>query len=194
METFENPDIDPQEWTWSPGAFTHRYGQEFSYDPNGNILSQTRLDHSGSPSSLIDQLQYHYYPGTNQLEYVTNSQSGGANNQVPDQDPENYLYDGSGNMIQDCSESLSSINWNHFGKVKMVRKNLGHTNSVINFGYNPNQQRVKKQIISEVLVDPQQSLPESFSCISQDPVEPSSIDTLKTLWYIRDATGNVLAV
>jgi hypothetical protein len=76
MQTYENPDIDPQTWTWTPGQFTHRYGQEFSYDPSGNILSQDRLDHTGSSSGVIDELEYHYYPGTNRLEYVNNHSQG----------------------------------------------------------------------------------------------------------------------
>ncbi len=91
MQTYENPDTDPQAWTWTPGQFTHRYGQEFSYDPSGNILTQDRLDHTGSSSGLIDELEYHYYPGTNRLEYVNNHSQGfvipGITSPVPDQNP-----------------------------------------------------------------------------------------------------------
>lgn len=67
MSTYENPDTTDEYWTWSPGSFTHRYGQEFKYDANGNITNQTRLDDSCNSAGLIDDLQYHYYPGPTAL-------------------------------------------------------------------------------------------------------------------------------
>jgi hypothetical protein len=197
MQTYENPDIDPQTWTWTPGQFTHRYGQEFSYDPSGNILSQDRLDHTGSSSGLIDELEYHYYPGTNRLEYVDNHQTGGGNNQVPIQDPGNYEYDGSGNLIFDNSTSgfqTLSMDWTPNGKLHQTLRSTINSLQKSRFGYDAGGQRIKKQVISETYGDPS-GLPSGGDPNPQGfPMGDLLSSDTTTLWYIRDATGNVLAV
>jgi RHS repeat-associated protein len=100
------------------------YRSNYSYDANGNI---TRLDRFDIDSVLIDSLLYHYNTNNNgriinnRLDYITQSVS--TNPNLSDQNSNNYEYDEIGNLISDAIHEISNIEWNSFGKVKMVEFN-----------------------------------------------------------------------
>jgi YD repeat-containing protein len=55
---------------------------------------------------LIDILSYNYKPDKNQLDFIYEP---GADEGVKPQNPDNYGYDGNGNMVRDNSKGISQI-------------------------------------------------------------------------------------
>ena len=112
-----------------------------------------------------DSLNYKYNTGTNQLQYITdNVLATVSTTDIDNQNPNNYIYDKSGNMVADNSQSMS-VSWSPYGKILQTNK-AGGAN--LQFGYNAMQQRVIKRV-------------------SQND------DTTRT-YYIRDAQGNTMGV
>jgi RHS repeat-associated protein len=99
----------------------------------------------------MDSLSYKYTAGTNKLKYVKDAASDIAayddikQGQELNIDPstglvrDNYVYDKSGNLIQDKQEHLD-IQWNPYGKIKHISKATGY----IDFKYDPSGNRVCK--------------------------------------------------
>jgi RHS repeat-associated protein len=75
-----------------------------------------------------------------------------------------YLYDGIGNLVADHSEGIE-IGWTVYGKIREVRKTDG---TILHFSYDAAGNRVEKQV--------------------------SKAGTVVTTRYIRDASGNVMAI
>jgi len=112
-----------------------------------------------------DSLNYKYNTGTNQLQYITdNVLATVSTTDIDNQNPNNYIYDKSGNMVADNSQSMS-VSWSPYGKILQTNK-AGGAN--LQFGYNAMQQRVLKRVVT-------------------------SGDTVRT-YYIRDAQGNTMGV
>ena len=84
-----------------------------------------------------------------------------------DQDPDNYDYDGTGNLIRD-EQADADIEWTPYGKVSLVDR--GTIDQKVHFGYGPDQNRVMKAV-----------------------VDVSATDTIFS-YYIRDVQGNVMAL
>jgi RHS repeat-associated protein len=112
-----------------------------------------------------DSLNYKYNAGTNQLQYITdNVASNVSTTDIDGQLPNNYIYDKSGNMVADNSQSMA-VSWSPYGKILQNNK-AGGAN--LTFGYNAMQQRVLKRVVL-------------------------AGDTTRT-YYIRDAQGNTMGV
>ncbi len=112
-----------------------------------------------------DSLNYKYNAGTNQLQYITdNVASNVSTTDIDGQLPNNYIYDKSGNMVADNSQSMA-VSWSPYGKILQNNK-AGGAN--LTFGYNAMQQRVLKRVVI-------------------------AGDTTRT-YYIRDAQGNTMSV
>ena len=79
-------------------------------------------------------------------------------------DNSTFAYDAIGNLISDSGEG-TSIEWTPYGKVRTVTKTDG---TVVNYRYDAAGNRVEKQVVSS--------------------------DTSYVTRYIRDASGNVLAI
>ena len=159
----------------APSAWTIKtnYQERVTYDPNGNIKTYTRNQQAGT---LMDNLTYSYYAGTNRLQRVNDAVAANvATTDIDDQligtnGGNNYLYDGSGNLVKDTSEALT-VTWSPYGKVlSAVRKQTVAPAVDIQtlYGYDPMQNRVLKTYIN-------------------------GTDTTKT-YYIRDAQGNTMSV
>jgi RHS repeat-associated protein len=154
----------PSTWTLKTA-----YQERVSYDPNGNIKSYTRNQQAGT---LMDNLSYSYYAGTNQLQRVADAVAATvATTDIDNQTvTNNYVYDGVGNLVKDTSEALN-VTWSPYGKVlSAVRKRTvaPAVDIQTHFGYDAMQNRIQKTYISVT-------------------------DTTRT-YYIRDAQGNVMAV
>jgi len=133
-----------------------------SYDANGNITKYKRNKDAGVTQ---DSLNYKYNAGTNQLQYITdNVATNVSTTDIDNQSPNNYIYDKSGNMVADNSQSMS-VSWSPYGKILQNNK-AGGAN--LTFGYNAMQQRVLKRVVL-------------------------AGDTTRT-YYIRDAQGNTMGV
>ncbi|MBO9151154.1 RHS repeat domain-containing protein [Chitinophaga sp. GCM10012297] len=130
--------------TWSPVAVPD-FAERIAYDPNGNILGYKRNgNHTWMNKPLgMDSLRYHYKPGTNQLDYITDSIPGAAYAEdIDQQEAGNYLYDKVGNLIADQQAGVN-IEWNTSGKVSKVTKTDG---TVIEYKYDFSGRRIGKVI------------------------------------------------
>lgn len=157
---------------------TTEYKMELTYDGNGNILTLMR---NGSNPIAIDNLTYNYasntitdnsgtytYP-TNKLQYVNDPISASAVDfDIDEQNPDNYTYDESGNLIGDLAESLT-IQWNNLNKISQINCTKSGAEYVLTFNYDALGNRIEKSYYDQTTGNTSQT------------------------FYIRDAQGNVLA-
>ena len=117
----------------------------------------------------MDDLKYHYTPGTNKLEHVDDLMTDKSlyDGDLEDQQVGNYEYDQIGNLIRDntvdTKEKIDKIEWTVYGKIKNIYKGDG---SVISYTYDAAGNRVSKY---------------------------HSVTGITTN-YVRDAQGNMLAI
>ncbi len=169
MNTYASFNFSNQ--SWNSGSLSDNYQNSFTYDANGNILTQYRKT-AKSSNKVQDQLTYHYQPHTNQLTYVSDAvDQNHYTNDIDDQTSDNYSYDKIGNLVKDKSESIDTILWNVYGKIKEIRRVDTSSKPWLAFEYNPSGQRAVKI------------------------VKPDHNDQLSWIYtyYIYDATGNVMA-
>ena len=121
----------------------------------------------------MDSLKYNYYAGNNRLEYVNDAVSATTfTNDIDNQNPANYKYDKTGNLIEDVSES-TRIHWTYYNKVK--------------------------QIDSVKLTPPKYGLVWAtklrmkYDAIGNRVVKENPKRKIKEV-YVRDAQGNILAL
>ena len=143
-------------------TISEKYKERVTYDPNGNIMSYLRHNDEGIP---MDSLTYNYADNDNKLQYIRDREPNNVNAQdIDDQKGDNYIYDCSGNLIENKSDNIK-INWNPFGTLTDIKYN-GKAN-FLSYGYDPMQNRALK-------------------------VSGTGSTETKT-YYFRDAQGNVLA-
>ncbi len=162
---------------WNGLVYTPDYGEKISYDANGNILSYLR---NGNAARLsMDNMAYSYKPGTNQLDKVVDvapDASAGEYDKYNDikqgQTDGNYQYDAIGNLIKDNSERITNITWSVYGKILSITKNALNKGDVqaINYTYDAAGNRISKEVIKK------------------------NVSASDITWYVRDASGNVMAV
>ncbi|WP_298892938.1 hypothetical protein [uncultured Psychroserpens sp.] len=138
------------------------YDTSYEYDRNGN-LKQLNRDVKGIQ---MDQFNYVYNAGTNQLNFVGDSQTNYSqfDSDIDEQLFDNYTYDDIGQLVSDTSEAMT-VEWNVSGKVKKIVKD----GRDIFFDYDGLGNRISKRV---------------------HPFIGSPTET----YYIRDAQGNTLAV
>jgi RHS repeat-associated protein len=163
-------------WSNSTGNTPQLYAEAYSYDANGNIVTLNR--NGNKPASLaMDQLGYHYIPGTNQLDHVTDQVVPGAYTDAEVQDVEtqaagNYTYDEIGNMTSDLAEGITSVYWTVYGKIRTIAKTKNNIKTEIHYSYDAAGNRVRKEV----------------------SVITNQSTTTTNTYYLRDAQGNVLAL
>jgi len=126
---------------WAP---QEGYNVAYSYDANGNLKTLQRekfRSPSEDPGFNLDNLQYHYYEGTNRLEYVDDLVEGLDPHSASDQSEGNYQYDEIGNLIRDHADSIE-ISWNVEGKVSRVDHSEGRWS--LAFTYDASGNRILK--------------------------------------------------
>lgn len=92
------------------------YQNTFTYDANGNILTQVRGDEN---NTVVDDLNYGYQNNRNRLIKV-GDQSVAYGDFSDDIDESNYKYDAEGRLISDSQEEIDQILWRVDGKVKAI--------------------------------------------------------------------------
>jgi RHS repeat-associated protein len=146
---------------------------QYSYDRNGNITDLMRLD--GETNQTMDNLEYSYKSGTDQLDYVKDlvTDNNLFPNDVDNQSIGNYDYDAIGNLTKDVAEGISNITWTPSGKVASIERGSQPTKArpMLNFEYDGMGNRVKKVV--------------TF-------VEGGR-NFYKSTYYVRDAQGNLMA-
>ena len=159
--------------SWTGGIPTElqyeAYKENISYDPNGNILSYLRNGKSTTPA--MDNLTYSYYDNTNRLKKVDDlpANTGNYTEDIDNQtNSSNYTYDAIGNLTGDASEPILNIEWTVYGKIKKIVKSTQIANVptqvTIEYEYDASGNRIYKKV-----------------------------DNKETI-YVRDASGNVMAV
>ncbi|MBE0662393.1 MAG: hypothetical protein IH597_07990, partial [Bacteroidales bacterium] len=156
-------------------TFTENYKMALSYDMNGNI--DTLLRHGLAPKLEMDNLNYHYYSGTNQLKHVTDNgvPPGNYDVDIDGQNEENYRYDKTGNLVADDAEEIEAIAWNVYGKVKSISRSAGSDKSDLEFLYDPMGNRLAKVEKTR----------------NAAGLKPES--DWNYTFYARDAQGNIMA-
>jgi RHS repeat-associated protein len=188
------------------------YDEDYTYDANGNIITLKRMNEL---AALQDDFNYKYYPGTNKLRsilpptQVDTVYTGAVNSNrklyrnitvqgnayVPDGTDVTlhadvnvflhpqfnkangksfrayagadgpYQYDAIGNLIADETEGVK-VSWTPYGKVREVKTR--NDSVVVSYRYDAAGNRVEKKV--------------------------AKADTVHTTRYLRDASGNVMAI
>jgi hypothetical protein len=150
------------------------YKTSYMYDPSGNIEALTRNDKQGN---ALDRLSYNYENKASQYKYNTNklrsvddaTVTAASTSDLEDQGIDNYEYDDIGNLLKDDQEDIQEIKWTVYGKVQSVTRKAGSTKPSLEFSYDASGNRVAKKVIN-------------------------TDGTIKTTFYVRDASGNTMAV
>ncbi len=167
--SWNNVDLTNNEWS-STGAALVDYRNQFTYDANGNILTQVRAGGGIHPLQL-DDLTYTYQTNTNRLTHVDDAVSStNYTDDIDDQNLNNYQYDAIGNLIADAQEEIASIEWTVYGKIKRIIRTALSVKPDLEFEYSPDGHRICK------IVKPK-----------------AGLRLWKYTYYVHDAQGNVLA-
>jgi RHS repeat-associated protein len=149
---------------WTSLNILQDYRERVSYDANGNI--QTYQRNAQAANLAMDNLSYHYLPGSNKLGHVDDAVAAGAHTaDIDDQDVGNYTYDDIGNLITDQAEGINGIVWTVYGKIRSINKTDG---TLIEYQYDPAGNRLSKAVTRNSVTE-------------------------KT-FYIRDGQGNVMGI
>ncbi|MEO5643559.1 MAG: polymorphic toxin-type HINT domain-containing protein [Bacteroidia bacterium] len=164
---------------WGTGtADNGDYYEDFSYDMNGNIMNVRRNGNLTTTHQQMDLLTYNYTANTNRLDIVIDATSCVASDYGNDIDGSagTYVYDAIGNLTEDPSEQIDNIEWTVSGKLKQVTRIATSTKADLEFVYDAMGNRIAK------IVKPR----------------PGGNASAQELWtytyYVRDGSGNVLAV
>jgi len=157
---------------WNAGGGTNTYSNTFTYDANGNILTQKKYDQGGGQ---FDNLVYNYdYDQNNRLKrnrlYSVNDNI--ANNisgdDIDNQAANNYAYDAIGNLSSDAAEEIQNIEWTVYGKIKNIIRISGSPKRNLYFDYDATGNRIAKHIFA------------------------TNGTWINSTYYVRDAQGNVM--
>jgi RHS repeat-associated protein len=187
--------------TWGSGStYNGLHQNTFTYDANGNILSQLRKD---SASNTLENLTYRYVKDgsgrtiQNRLYHVNDvAASSYSETDIDDQGTyapalqtintaNNYGYDEIGNLQRDNQEGIASIEWTVYGKIKSITRAFGFTKVVngqtiypsdLEFSYDAAGNRISK------IEKPRNSTGQG------------RVGEWITTYYIRDAQGNILSI
>lgn len=164
---------------WAGGA-PAKYENSFTYDANGNILTQTRKDDN---NQVIDELAY-FYPKNaanktvrNRLLYVSDNVDYDALDIDPGMATSNYAYDAEGRLIQDLQEGIDEIKWRVDGKVKSIKQSDNKPGEYsLSFDYDAMGHRIAKHSY-----DKNQAFNNGLGQL------------VKSTYYVLDAQGNTMA-
>lgn len=151
--------------SWGGIVSANKWSTDYAYDANGNLTDLMRRGHQALPI-VMDDFEYHYKSGTNQLtavddiahtasgvtESVQSAYFSESNGGVEDLDHGqdvangNYTYDETGNLIKDVQEEIETMEWTVQGKVKKITRSSGSVKPELEFEYGASGQRVKKLV------------------------------------------------
>src|SRR5690606_8498779 len=159
-KSFANLDLGSNTWG-NTGTYDNKYYNAFTYDANGNILTQVRHDSVGTK---IDELTYRYQKNfagrllRNRLYLVNDAVSSSLygddiddmgtfdNNVNTINANNNYSYDGEGRLTKDKQEEIDTIIWRVDGKVAAIRRTPESLKKNLVFEYDAFGRRTAKKI------------------------------------------------
>ncbi|MEL6638548.1 MAG: RHS repeat-associated core domain-containing protein, partial [Bacteroidota bacterium] len=136
-------------WDEDSGS-TDDYLVSLTYDRNGNINTLLRNGTTQSAPLAMDNLAYFYSNNSsgqinNRLNSITDLVPSASYDQDLDSQPSNnYTYDRIGNLTQDLSEEIASIEWTLHRRVKAVKRTAGSTRPDIEYRYDSRGNRIEK--------------------------------------------------
>ncbi len=138
-----------------------------TYDLNGNIKTLIRNKHTENGSNVMDNFTYHYKAAKpNQLDHVDDAVTSATNaDDLKDQNAGNYTYNSIGQLTENTGEGVKYF-YNASGLVTEIQKN---NVPLLKLYYDDRGFRLKKELYS-------------------------SGSLTKTEYYVRDASGNVMAI
>lgn len=142
---------------------------DITYDANGNIKTLTRNKQTENGSNQMDDFTYLYKYGKNQLDHVDDAVTATTNaDDLKDQSNSNYIYNSIGQLIQGNENGdVFAYTYNASGLVTEIKKN---SLPLVKFFYNDRGHRVKKEVYN------------------------SGGSLTRTDYYVRDASGSVMAI
>ena len=142
------------------------YNTSYAYDGNGNIQALFRNNRDGV---RIDELEY-YYDGVKKNRLDAVKDVGGTAEGLGNTEGYEYKYDRIGNLVQNTTDGIADIEWNIYGKVEKVTKTPDPfgIQATVEYRYDGTGNRIMKKV--------------------------SAGATSTTTTYLRDASGNVMAI
>ena len=168
-------------WAASSGA-AGEHNNFFTFDANGNIVTQQRYE----GSTLVDSLTYQYATNSaghllsNRLYSVDDSVTVASlsatdmedmplyNNATPNTS-NNYKYTQIGELKSDAQEEISEIHWRVDSKISEITRTSGSAKKNLKFEYDAMGNRVAKHVYAGSVLE-------------------------SSTYYVRDAQGNVMGV
>lgn len=179
-----NLNMSTNAWGYT-GSYDNMYNNKFTYDGNGNILTQQRRDSAGK---MINALTYNRYSVDgrtvqNRLYSVNDTvASGRFSDDIDDEGTfdnsslanveanNNYRYDEIGSLNHNTQKEIDTIKYSVYGKVKEVIRTSGSSKRNLKFDYDASNNRIAKHVYTSAGVW-------QFSD-----------------YYTRDAQGNVMSI
>jgi YD repeat-containing protein len=110
------------------------YNTQYTYDLNGNLLTQ---DRKGTALANSETINYHYdIQNNNQLKSISVGNTTSL-----------YTYDAIGNLTKDPASHIDHIDWNMQGKIRSITKSLNQGGN-LSFGYDASGNRISKTVTS----------------------------------------------
>jgi hypothetical protein len=171
---------------WNPTGYNNEYFNAFTFDANGNILTQKRHVRDGTQ---IEDMTYRYRRNSNgdllrnRLYHINDAIGSGVwagdidDMGVFEDDPtlietaNNNVRDEEGRLIRNIQEEIEEIVWRVDGKVKEIKRFSSSNKKNVSFQFDAMGNQIAKHIINN-----QTGLLE------------------KSTYYILDASGNQMSV
>ena len=186
MKGFQDLDVNTN--TWKNGSsYSGMYNNKFTYDANGNILTALAKNQAGQ---IIDNQIYQYQTicsgggcrVNNRLYAINDFATQTSGNDIPSGQTaydntsatinatNNYGYDELGHLIRDNQKEIAKITWSVYGKVLEVIRKSGSSKYNLKFDYDVQNKRIAKHVLKS-----------------------DGITIVKTEYYLRDASGNLVS-
>ncbi|MDO9000250.1 MAG: hypothetical protein Q7W45_10835, partial [Bacteroidota bacterium] len=190
-------DLVNNSWNTPTGSnYVGTYEMKFDYDKLGNIKTLERQGDATFNGTVwntkkMDKLTYNYQSAANivtsvgtiqknsQLKHIDEDPTFSAANypnDIEDQLPGNYTYNGLGSLTSDVSEEIQTINWTAAHKVLSVIRSGGSVKPDVYYGYDAFGRRIYKRIATKT---------------GDGEVDPNYN---KETFYVLDVDGNVMAI
>jgi RHS repeat-associated protein len=166
-------------------TYNGSYNNKFTYDENGNILTQYRKDAAGTNINAFTYQRKHDAEGHLQMNrlYTVNDSvpSGRFSDDIDDEGTfhsgtdslntaNNYAYSAIGEQTKNKQKQIKNITYSVYGKIKEIDRDSGSTKSNLKFDYDAAGERIAKHTYTSANV------------------------WIQSEYYVKDAQGNNMSI